>query len=221
MIPRIKICGVTTSPDEVYVAAAGVDFIGLNCWPRSRRYVDPARARRLAGNVRAAGRASLVGVFVDASADEISRTVELANLDIIQLHGDESPALVDDVRRACGRPIWRAWSIASLADLDALARWQLAARADALLLDAPAAATRHAQGDPTRVRIDLALVAEARARLPDAPIVLAGGLDAGNVAAAIAACQPWCVDVASGVERSPGVKDLEKLAAFVAAVRGA
>ncbi len=217
----VKICGVTLADDAARVAASGVDYLGLNFWPRSKRYVDHARAELVAGIARSAGPVKLVGVFVDAALDDLARAVELANLDVIQLHGDESPEFVTEVRRTCARPIWRAWSIASGRDLDALARWQLEAHADALLLDAPAAAARHASGDARRVTIDVELVTEARTRLPNVPIVLAGGLGPDTVAAAIHAGRPWCVDVASGVELAPGIKDPQKLAAFVAAVRNA
>lgn len=208
---RIKICGVTLPDDAAAVAAAGVDFIGLNFWPESKRYLNPERASMLAGVMRAMGHAKLVGVFVDPDPDEVLAVAALVELDIIQLHGDEDPDAVKRIVDAVARPVWKAITVRSACDLEHLDVWQV----DALLLDAPTP-DRGGAG----ASFDHALARDARARFPHLKIMLAGGLAADNVGVAITRVQPWAVDVASGVEAAPGVKDRSKLAAFVAAVRG-
>jgi phosphoribosylanthranilate isomerase len=240
--PRIKICGVTLPDDAARVAAAGADFIGLNFWPRSKRYVTLERAPLLAAAARAAGAVKLVGVFVDATIEQITAACGRVELDVIQLHGDERADTCTKLGSTLYRPIWKALPIGHSRDLEGLDYWQV----DALLLDAPAARVRHARPDistelAARVRharpdlgtelaaarggagarFDHQLARAARERYPTRKFVLAGGLDPGNVAEAIALVQPWAVDVASGVEAAPGIKDAGKLAAFVAAVRGA
>ena len=209
---KIKICGVTLVEDAARVAAAGVDFLGLNFWPRSKRRVDAERAAALAAAIRGAGPARIVGVFVDADPAEIAAVHARVDLDVVQLHGAEPPEAVAAVARAAGRPVWKAIAAGSPADLDALDAWPV----DALLLDTPTP-DRGGSG----VSFDWSLARAARLRHPARRIVLAGGLHAGNVAGAIAAVEPWAVDVASGVEATPGVKDPARLAAFVEAVRAA
>ncbi|HEY4244182.1 MAG TPA: phosphoribosylanthranilate isomerase [Kofleriaceae bacterium] len=203
---NLKICGVTTAADVALVAASGATHLGLNFWPRSKRFVgalDPLR-----DSLRAAQAAGiqLVGVFVNATVDEITEAVARASLDIVQLHGDESAGDALAIEDATARPIWKAVSLAGPADVDELDAWPVAA----LLLDAP----RGGSG----VTFDWSLAAEARRRDPQRRFVLAGGLTPDNVAAAIAEVRPWAVDVASGCESAPGVKDPAKLAAFVDAV---
>jgi phosphoribosylanthranilate isomerase len=208
---KIKICGVTLDEDAERVAAAGVDFVGLNFWPRSRRRVDAFRAAQLADAVREAGLAQVVGVFVDASAAEIAAVLEHVELDVIQLHGAETPEDAWAIVRATGRPVWKAIAAGAPADVEQLEVWPV----DAILLDTPTPG-RGGSGVP----FDWDLARAARARHPARRLVLAGGLGPHNVGAAIAAAEPWAVDVASGVEAAPGVKDPAKLAAFIAAVRG-
>jgi phosphoribosylanthranilate isomerase len=215
-VTAIKICGVTLADDAARIAAAGVEYIGLNFWPRSRRYLDPARAPLVAAVARA-GRddapIGVVGVFVDEDPDVIAALVAAVPLDVIQLHGDETADEAAAIGRRCGRPVWKAVAIAGAPELHGLAGWP----AEALVLDAPTPG-RGGGGRP----FDWALGAAAVARLGGAPrVVLAGGLRPDNVAAAIAQVGPWAVDVASGIEAGPGIKDPAKLAAFVAAVRGA
>jgi phosphoribosylanthranilate isomerase len=223
MTTRIKICGVTLPDDAAAVASAGIDYIGLNFWPKSKRYLAPERAPLIAGVVRGTGGAKLVGVFVDPTVDEVMAILGRVELDVIQLHGDEKLDDVRAIQQRAYRPVWKAISVASAADIANLDAWPV----DAILLDAPAARVRHARNDASTPRLapgaptfDHQIARDARERYPRANIVLAGGLDASNVAAAIVLVQPWCVDVASGVEAAPGIKDRQKLAAFVAAVRG-
>ncbi|HEY3807846.1 MAG TPA: phosphoribosylanthranilate isomerase [Kofleriaceae bacterium] len=209
---RVKVCGVTLADDAASVAASGVDFIGLNFWPKSKRYLAPERAPMIAAIARAAGTAKLVGVFVDPTVDEVLAMVGRVDLDIIQLHGDETPDLCAKIAAAVYRPVWKAIAVGSPQSIERLDAWPV----DAILLDAPTP-TRGGAG----ATFDHGLARMARERLPAQKIVLAGGLRADTVAEAIATVQPWAVDVASGVEAAPGVKDRAKLAAFVAAARGA
>lgn len=205
----IKICGVTLADDAARVAAAGVDFIGLNFWPKSKRYLAAERAPMIAGAARTSGVAKIVGVFVDADRDVIVETAQAVQLDAVQLHGDESPEDLAAIAAATKLPVWKA---IPAHDIDNLDQW----RTEMILLDTPQAG-RGGGGTP----FDWALAKEARRRFPERHIVLAGGLDPHNVAAAIAQVAPYAVDVATGVEAAPGVKDPAKVAAFVAAVRGA
>lgn len=211
---RIKICGVTRADDAARVAAIGVDFIGLNFWSRSKRYLAAAHAPAVATAARDAGAARLVGVFVNAPLADIVAVAVL--LDVIQLHGDETLADARAIAAATGRPVWKAIAVGVAADVDQLAAWPADGdgRLDAVLLDAPSAG----RGGAGQV-FDWQLARAARERHTHR-LVLAGGLGPHNVAAAITAVSPWAVDVASGVEAAPGVKDPDKVAAFVAAARG-
>jgi phosphoribosylanthranilate isomerase len=209
---RIKVCGVTLADDAARVAAAGVDFLGLNFWPRSKRYLAPERAPMIAAAARAAGSPKLVGVFVNAGPDEVLAVAARVELDVIQLHGDEPPQTCRRVAAALYRPVWKAIAVAGPRDVERLDAWPV----DAILLDAPTPGRGGAGA-----RFDHALARQARERHPERAIVLAGGLTAETVGAAIATVTPWAVDVASGVEAAPGIKDPDRLAAFVAAVRAA
>ncbi|HEY5946275.1 MAG TPA: phosphoribosylanthranilate isomerase [Kofleriaceae bacterium] len=207
---RIKVCGVTLPDDAARIASAGADFIGLNFWPKSKRYLAPERAPMIASVVRSTGNAKLVGVFVDPDIDEIQAITATFDLDIIQLHGDETPDEVKRISLAVYRPVWKALPIASARDLEALDVWP----AEALLLDAPTPG-RGGGGAP----FDWNLARQARERYPKINFVLAGGLTPQNVSTAIQTVGPWAIDVASGVEAAPGIKDAAKLDAFISAAR--
>lgn len=203
---RVKICGVTLPDDAARASAAGADFIGLNFWPKSKRYVTPERAPMLSGVARSAGTSKLVGVFVDPDVDEVLAITSNVDLDIIQLHGDESPDLIKRISLAVYRPVWKAVPVGSRRDIQHLDVWG----AEAILLDAPTPGRGGAGA-----KFDWALAREARERFPRINIVLAGGLNPDNVADAVKAVEPWAVDVASGVEAGPGIKDAAKLDAFI------
>jgi phosphoribosylanthranilate isomerase len=210
MTTKIKICGVTQAGDAAHVAAAGVEFIGLNFWPSSKRYLAPEHAPAVAAAARAAGAAALVGVFVNAPLAQITAIASHVGLDVIQLHGDETPDDARSVQRATGRLVWKAIAAGAPGDLADLDGWQV----DALLLDAPAAG----RGGAGKV-FDWNLARSAQRNAGARRLVLAGGLGPHNVGAAISMVAPWAVDVASGVESAPGVKDPAKVTAFVTAVR--
>ncbi|MEO8706459.1 MAG: phosphoribosylanthranilate isomerase [Kofleriaceae bacterium] len=210
MTPRIKICGITLADDAARASASGADFIGINFWIKSKRHVPASRAALLAAAAHAAGDAKVVGVFVDASAATIAEIVHDVALDVIQLHGDESPDDVVEIATLTKRPVWKAFPATSpeLADLE---RYAVAA----VLLDTPTP-DRGGSG----ATFDWTLARTIRHRYPGRLLVLAGGLRPDNVAAAIAAAgSPWAIDVASGVETAPGIKDAAKISQLVAAVR--
>lgn len=199
----VKICGVTRVEDGVAAAEAGADLVGMNFWSGSRRRVGVERARAIAAALPP--RVQKVGVFVNAAADEIDATVAAVGLDLVQLHGDES---VEFCRPFAARAI-RAFRIAAGIDLEPLADHP-AAR---FLLDTPSAGYG---GSGRSFDWSLAATAHRYGR----PFFLAGGLTPDNVADAIARVAPHGVDVAGGVETSPGIKDRALLARFVAAAKG-
>lgn len=204
----IKICGITRLDDAAYAAAQGADYLGFNFWPQSKRVVDPYVARAACKTARVA-RADVrcVGVFVDAPVEEIAKQAAFVGLDAVQLHGDE-PAAAGVELAARGLEVWRAVGVRSVEDIDRLGEWP----ASIYVLDAPSPG-RGGSGE----RFDPALA--ARAVAAGFQIFVAGGLDARNVASVIHQVAPFGVDVASGVETSPGDKDPVKVWAFCQAAR--
>lgn len=208
---KVKICGVTRALDGAHAARVGADFIGLNFWPPSKRYLAPADAIEVAAAIRDAGTGTqIVGVFVDADADAVAAVMAQVDLDIVQLHGDESPAEVIAIGVAARRPIWKAVAARASAELAHLDDWTV----DAIVLDTPSPG-RGGSGKT----FEWTLASEAQQRDRARHIVLAGGLSPENVGDAIAAVAPWAVDVASGVESAPGQKDPARVEAFIAATR--
>jgi phosphoribosylanthranilate isomerase len=203
----LKICGVTTAADAEQLATLGVDALGANFWPKSKRFLPPERADFLRG---LAGRILRVGVFVNAGPDLPRRLFDEGLLDIIQLHGDETPA---DARLflEAGIPLLKALGVRGPDDL----RQARDFGAAGILLDA------HAPGvyGGTGRTIDWDLARLFVEQHPDLPLILAGGITADNAADAIAAVRPAALDIASGAESSPGVKDFAKVAALLAACR--
>jgi len=202
---RIKICGITSIADAGAAVDAGADAIGLVFYPGSPRAVTLAQAAQIARAVPPF--VTLVALFVDEPAENIRRIVETLPINLIQFHGEETGEFCGQFQR----PWIKALRVQPGIDLVALCAQYGAARA--ILLDS------WQQGVPggTGRTFDWDL---ARARLP-LPLVLAGGLDAGNVGAAISLLRPAAVDVSGGVEASPGRKDAGKIKRFIAAVRAA
>jgi phosphoribosylanthranilate isomerase len=203
-VTRVKICGITRPEDAELAVELGAWALGFILWRRSPRAADPAVAAGIAHALRR--RVELVGVFVNASLDEIAQAAEALHLSHVQLHGDEGPAFCAEVGRRTGAKIIKAVRVATAADLQDLERYHT----DFHLLDTGARGKRGGTGETW----DWALAARHRRTVP---AILSGGLTAENVAAGIAAVEPYAVDVASGVEAVPGVKDPDKLAAFLAA----
>lgn len=200
----VKICGITRIEDALAAAAAGADAVGFVFYPPSPRAVAPARAAAIVAALpRGIAR---VGVFVNEGAARMAEIRALAGLDCIQLHGDEPP----EVARALPCPVIRAFRAAprDAAEADEIAVFPAAA----VLVDGERAGFYGGTGTPASRGV---IAAARRARR----WILSGGLAPENVAAEIAALTPWGVDVSTGVESSPGVKDANRIAAFVAAVR--
>ncbi|MGH7056280.1 MAG: phosphoribosylanthranilate isomerase [Acetobacteraceae bacterium] len=201
---KVKVCGITDEAGFDAAITAGADWIGFVFFPPSPRFVTPERAAAIAS--RNIGGPPRVGLFVDPSDDAIAASLDALTLDILQIY---APApRVASLRRRFGRPVWRPVGVAQPADLP-----QNAEGCDALLIEArpPAEATR--PGGNAR-RFDWSILAGWKA---PAPWLLGGGLNPGNVAAAIAASGAPAVDVSSGVERRPGRKDPALIGAFVRA----
>lgn len=203
MNPRIKFCGFTRAEDVRAAVALGIDAVGLNL-ARGPRKIDAQRAGELARLLPPF--ITAVGLFVDARESEILDAVGMARLQAVQLHGDEPPELAASLRRRL--PVLKAFRIASANDLARIRGYP----ADAYLLDAAVPG----QHGGTGTVWDWTVLAGANL---GAPMVLAGGLTPDNLAAAITATTPWAVDVSSGIESAPGIKDVARMAAFVAAVR--
>ncbi len=195
---RVKVCGVTSVADARMCVDAGVDAIGLNFWPGSSRRCDEEVARDIAAAL--AGRTLLVGVFVDADEAEIARLRDRLGLGCVQLHGAEPPQLL-------ARLLPHAYKAVRVRGADVLEEVRRFA-GEHILLDA------YVPGVPggTGATFDWSL-AEQVAR--ERKLTLAGGLTPQNVAAAVRAVRPYCVDTASGVESAPGVKDAASVRAFV------
>ena len=210
---RIKICGITGLEDALVAAEAGADAIGL-VFARSPRQVT----LRLARDIVAAlpPYVSAVGVFVNARAATVMRTAAEVGLSEVQLHGDESPEVLE---KLAGLRVTKALRVRDRSFVDRCHGFGVAG-AQAVLLDAFSAGTRGGTGKC----FDWDLVVDARkaGALDDAPpLVLAGGLTALNVGSGIRRIRPWGVDVSGGVEKGPGRKSPEKIAQFINAVRAA
>lgn len=202
----VKICGVTRREDLDACVEAGADAIGFNFWPGSKRYLAPAKAKAL---IQRLPRTVLpVGLFVLASPDAVARAVVDSGVRAVQLHGGEDPTPFKD----CGAELIHVFRVSSR---ESLPRPPLPEVSSKVLLDAAV----EGYGGAGQ-RFDWALAIEARRTL-DRPMILAGGLTPENVAAAVREVAPFGVDVASGVESAPGIKDAEKIRAFVLAARSA
>ncbi len=206
MRARVKVCGINSEAAFDAAIAAGADWVGFVFFPPSPRFVTPARAAALSARHQAGP--PRVGLFVDPADEAIEAALAALPLDILQLYA--GPARATSLRRRFARPVWRAVGIAARADLP-----NDAAGADALLIEAkaPPEATRPGGN---ALRFDWSLLAHWHAPVP---WLLAGGLDPDNVAAAIAASGANAVDVSSGVESAPGVKDPALIRAFIEAAR--
>ncbi len=203
VVTRVKICGITRAEDALLAAELGAAAVGFVFWSRSPRFVEPARAREIARLLPPF--VTPVGVFVDQPAGHVKDVASVVGLGAVQLHGNEDLGYA----RTLGRRVIKAASVA-----------QAAARAEfwpadvTLLLDSVDAEGRGGSGQTVDWPGAAALAARRR-------VILAGGLRPENVAAAIQQVRPFAVDVSSGVESAPGVKDAERLRAFFAAVAAA
>ena len=209
---RVKICGLT-QPEQVQAAvAAGASYLGFNFFPKSPRFADISTARDLAIEVPVG--VAKVALTVDADNALLDAITDAVPLDMLQLHGHESPARVREVQARYGLPVMKVVGIADRADLIGLQDyWQVA---DQILVDAKAPKDAVLPGG-NGLSFDWTLLAERRW---PCPWMLAGGLTPANVAEAIRLTNARQVDVASGVETAPGVKDAALMQAFVQAAQG-
>jgi phosphoribosylanthranilate isomerase len=210
---EIKICGIKDLAAMEAALEAGADLVGLVFFPPSPRNLSLDEGAKLAA--RARGRALVVALTVDPDDALLDSIMARVAPDMLQLHGKESPARVSAIRKRAGVPVMKALPVAAAEDLDIAAAY--AAVADRLLFDArpPNDATRPGGHGST---FDWTLLAGVERTKP---MMLSGGLDPENVASAIHTVRPDAVDVSSGVEKSPGVKDPRKIFAFVANARAA
>ncbi len=196
----VKVCGVTSLKDGLAAATYGATAVGFNFYPRSPRAVPPEAAsaigRRLPEEVLR------VGVFVNEPKERVAEIAEIAGLHVVQLHGEET---TEDF--PAGLRVWKAIRVTEEFTPAVLDQWP---EAEAFLLDTPSEQLRGGTGETFDWR--------RAAGLPRR-VIVAGGLDASNVAEAIRIVRPWGVDVCSRIESRPGVKDLQKMAAFLAAVK--
>lgn len=204
-VPKIKFCGLTRPGDADAAVAAGAWALGMILWPGSPRRCRVEVAAEIAATHRR--HVQIVGVFVNPTLDQVARSAEEIGLTMVQLHGEEGPVFCGEVARRTGCRVIKAARVRSRAEIQALAAFHT----DFHLLDSFAHGVPGGTGQTFSWEL-------ARAHGAKVPMILSGGLNAGNVAEAITAVRPLAVDVASGVEVAPGRKDPAQLDAFAAAV---
>jgi phosphoribosylanthranilate isomerase len=200
----IKICGIKTLPDALAAIEAGADYLGFNFYPKSIRFIEKSTCAEITSVLkREHPHIKLVGVFVNSSVEEIKDILQTCQLDLAQLHGDETPEIFTQLAPQAFR------AFRGIPESNA---GYERSEAPAMLIDAAVKGVYGGSG----VTADWAAAAELAKQYP---LLLAGGLTPENVVDAVRQVQPWGVDVASGVESAPGGKDAEKMSAFVKAVR--
>jgi phosphoribosylanthranilate isomerase len=202
---KIKFCGLTDPVDAEAAIAAGAWALGVILWPGSPRRCRPEVAAEIAAAHRR--HAQIAGVFVNATLDEVARAADQIGLTLLQFHGDEGPVFCAEAARRTGCRVIKSARVRSGADIQALSAFHT----DFHLLDSYRKGVPGGTGETFAWEL-------AGAHPARVPAILSGGLSPDNVADAIATVQPYAVDVASGVEISPGRKDHDKLRAFAAAV---
>ena len=200
---KSKICGIKNVTDALAAMDAGADLIGFNFYPKSPRYIDVGTCRDIMSVMRRYGHITYVGVFVNASVEEIRATIDTCGLSLAQLHGDETPEMLNTLD---GKAFKAFRGVP--ADVNGFAR----SESPALLVDAAVKGVYGGSG----VTADWSAAAELAKKYP---LLLAGGLTPENVSEAIRQVRPWGVDVASGVESASGEKDASKMKAFARAVQ--
>jgi len=204
----VKFCGITRRPDAELAAELGAWAVGMVFWPGSPRAVDVGRAAEVVAVVRR--RLELVGVFVDAQLGELTAVADAVGLTIVQLHGREGPAFCSEVARRTGCRVIKAARVQSRAEIQALGSFHT----DFHLLDGHTPDVPGGTGETFAWEL-------AREHRGSVPLILSGGLTADNVAAGVRAVGPFAVDVASGVESSPGVKSHAEMRRFAREAAGA
>lgn len=200
---KVKVCGTTRLEDALQAVECGADAIGFIFYRKSPRYVTAKTAKDICSKLPPF--VNRVGVFVNETVETVNRIADRCGLDAVQLHGDESPAFCRKIRHR----VIKAVRVKDAGSLKGLSRYPV----DGFLLDTYKEDQRGGTGEV----FDWDLARRAKKH---GPIIIAGGLNPGNVKAAIQKAQPYGVDVSSGVEQSPGKKDPKKIKAFLKAVRG-
>jgi phosphoribosylanthranilate isomerase len=204
MTTRVKVCGITRVEDAALAADLGASAIGFIFWPRSARFIEPARAAAIAASLPSS--VVCVGVFVDQPVEDMQAIASQVPLGAVQLHGAETPA----VAAALMQPVIKAVPVTDVFDPQSMDAWPAEVT---VLLDAHDPVKRGGTGRT----IDWSLAARAARRRR---VMLSGGLNPDNVRAAVAAVRPYAIDLSSGVESAPGIKDPVKLRALFAALPG-
>ena len=206
---EVKICGITRAEDAEAAVDLGAWALGMIFWPASARACDLQAAEQI--GLRLKRSVELAGVFVNAPLDEVAATAERCSLTLLQLHGDEGPMYCREAARRTGCRVIKATRVRDAASVEGLRGFPT----DYHLLDAHVSGSRGGTGETFNWEL------ARRHRGPAAPLILSGGLTPGNVGEAIAAVAPQAVDVASGTDAAPGIKDPAKLRAFFGAVEAA
>lgn len=193
---RVKVCGLRSLENSLECVEAGVDMLGFNFWPDSKRYVSFLEAAGWLGELE--GKVERVALFVNAEREEILEVWSSGLVDLVQIHGDESPAFCQELS-SVGVAVMRATRVGSEDDLDRVADYP----GDRILLDASVPGHYGGSGQS----FDWKLARKASERFSDRKVLISGGLKPENVVQAVSEGNPWGIDVASGVESAPGVKD--------------
>ncbi|KFG67991.1 phosphoribosylanthranilate isomerase [Microvirga sp. BSC39] len=209
----VKICGLSTPETLDAALSAGADMVGFVRFAKSPRHVSLNLGHKL--SLQAKGRAQRVVLLVNPGDEDIAQAVEAINPDLIQLHGSETPERVTEIRSMVKRPVMKALGVAEPSDLQALSPY---AGADHILLDAKPPRTTDALPGGNGISFDWRLL---NGLDPRVSFMLSGGLNPDNVAEAIRLTKPRAVDVSSGVETGPGLKDPARIVAFIRAARTA
>ncbi|WP_262030077.1 phosphoribosylanthranilate isomerase [Microvirga sp. Mcv34] len=210
----IKICGLSTPETLDAALSAGADMVGFVRFPKSPRHVSLDLGHKL--SLQARGRAQRVVLLVNPGDEDVAQAIEALNPDLIQLHGSETPERVAEIRSMVRRPVMKALGIADASDLQALQPY--AGGVDRILLDAKPPRTAGALPGGNGIAFDWRLLNGLDRKVS---FMLSGGLDPDNVAEAIRLTKPQAVDVSSGVESGPGLKDPARIEAFIRAARTA
>ena len=200
---RVKFCGITRAQDAVLAVALGVDALGFVFHPESPRYIEPGAAASIIAEL--APFVTTVGLVVDRTVADVEQIIATTSIDIVQCHGDEQAVDCESL----SRPYIKAIRVKADMDVGAMARSH--PRARAVLLDAYVPGVPGGSGQRFDWRQAQTEIAQ--------PLIIAGGLDGGNVCSAISQLSPYAVDVSSGIESSPGLKDPEKMTEFMQNIR--
>jgi phosphoribosylanthranilate isomerase len=210
---KIKICGIRTLKDALAAIEAGADYLGFNFYSKSARFIEKEICAEITSVLkREYPQIKLVGVFVNSPVDEVKNILETCHLDLVQLHGDETPEMLSSFNGKAFKAIRLSTSTAVDESVSPFLKSVPESASPALLIDAAVNGIYGGSG----VTADWLAAAELAKKYP---LLLAGGLTPENVADAVRQVKPWGVDTASGVESAPGEKDAAKMSAFVKAVK--